>query len=346
MRTAPLRGFILPKGEKIMGRKGLIALIVIVLLCVLGYFAVQRDQQQSTAQIERAPWLAAEQDYLGSLQAVEVEQPGQPPVRIERRDERWVVPAKADYPAAPEPLAKLLRALREARTVEAKTANAQWHGRLGLAEQGQEDEQALRLRLYFDGHPELNLRLGNPSQQGSGQLVRRAGEDQVWQIDQVFELPTHELQWLDRRVSDIPFASVKRLELRYADGETLTLSKTDAEQYNFTVEQLRKDQKLSFEGVANGMVTLFSNLRFADAAPLAQVGFKQAPMLTFSLGGFDGQKLEGLLYKQGEQYWLVLTEHEGFKAGEISARSDWAYRLEADQVQRLAKKLRDLLAKS
>lgn len=329
-----------------MGRKGLIALVVVVLLCLLGYLAIQHEQRQSTAQLERAPWLAAEQDYLSSLQALEIEQPGQPAVRIERRGDTWVVPAKDDYPAAPQPLASLLRGLREARTVEAKTANPQWHGRLGLAESGEEGEQALRLKLSFDGHPELGLRLGNPTRQGSGQLVRRAGEDQVWQIDQQLDLPSDELDWLDRRVSDIPFASVERLELRYADGETLTLSKTDAEQYNFTVEQLGEDQKLSFEGAANGMVTLFSNLRFADAAPLAQVGFEQAPMLRLTLGGFDGQTLEGALYRQGEQYWLVLAEHAGFQEGEVSARGDWAYRLEEEQVQRLAKKLRDLLAKS
>ena len=59
-----------------MGRKGLIALIVIVLLCVLGYLAVQRGQQQSTAQVESSPWLAAEQGYLNTLQALEIEQPG------------------------------------------------------------------------------------------------------------------------------------------------------------------------------------------------------------------------------------------------------------------------------
>ncbi len=329
-----------------MGRKGLIALIVIVLLCLLGYLALQQRQQQDTAQLERAPWLAAEQSYLGSLQALEIESPGEPAVRIELRGDSWVVPAKADYPAAREPLAELLRALREARTVEAKTANAQWHARLGLAESGEEGEQALRLKLQFDGHPELSLRLGKPSQQGSGQLVRRAGEDQVWLIDRQLDLPTRELDWLDRRVTDIPFASAKSLQLRYADGEALSLSKVDAEQYNFTVEQLGKDQKLSFEGAANGMVTLFSNLRFADAAPLAQVGFKQAPMLQFSLSGFDGQQLEGALYQQGEQHWLVLGERQGFKDGEVTARSDWAYRLDAEQVQRLARKLRDLLAKN
>lgn len=329
-----------------MGRKGLVVLAVIVLLCVLGYLAVQRSQQQDVAQLEQAPWLAAEQGYLNTLQALEVEQPGQPPVRIERRGEQWVVPAKADYPAAPQALVELLRALREARSVEAKTANPQWHARLGLAEEGAADEQALRLKLHFDGHPDLGLRLGNPSQQGSGQLVRRAGEDQVWLIDRQLQVPTRELDWLDRRVTDIPFTAIARLELRYADGEKLTLSRADAQQYNFAVDNLRKEQKLSFEGAANGVALVFSNLQFADAAPLAQVSFKQAPMLQFNLSGFSGQLLEGALYKQGEQHWLVLGEHEGFTTGEISARSDWAYRLEPEQVKRLAKKLRDLLAKS
>ena len=60
-----------------MGRKGLIALIVIVLLCLLGYLALQQRQQQGTAQLERTPWLAAEQGYLGSLQALEIQPPGQ-----------------------------------------------------------------------------------------------------------------------------------------------------------------------------------------------------------------------------------------------------------------------------
>ena len=329
-----------------MGRKGLITLIIIVLLCVLGYLAVQRGQQQSTAQVESAPWLAAEQGYLNTLQALEIEAPGQPSVRIERREDGWVVPAKADYPAAPQALAELLRALREARTQEAKTANPQWHARLGLAEEGAPDEQALRLKLQFAGHPDLGLRLGNPSQQGSGQLVRRAGEDQVWLIDQQLQVPIRELDWLDRRVSDIPFTSIARLQLRYADGEVLTLTRDDAQQYNFAIAELRKEQTLSFEGAANSVALVFSNLQFADAAPLAQISFKQAPVLQFSLTGFNEQRLEGALYKQAEHYWLVLGEAEGFEAAEVTARRDWAYRLESEQVQRLAKKLRDLLAKN
>lgn len=329
-----------------MGRKGLIALIVIVLLCVLGYLGLQRHQQQSIAQIERAPWLAAEQSYLGSLQALEIEHPGQPAVRIERRGDDWVVPAKADYPAAPQVLADVLRALREARTVEAKTANVQWHGRLGLAEEGAESEQALRLKLQFDGHPELNLRLGNPSRQGSGQLVRRAGEDQVWQIDQQLDLPAGQLQWLDRRITAIPYASVQRLELKYADGQTLTLSRPDEQQYNFAVEQMKPEQRLSYEGAANGMVTLFSSLLFADAVPLTQLDRTQTPELTLQLSGFAEQSLHAALYRQDERHWLIIEQQQGFADGQVGARADWAYALDEDQFKRLAKRLDDLLAKT
>lgn len=329
-----------------MERRGLIAWLVIALVCLAGYLVLQRSEQQGSAHIERAPWLAGEQAHLGSLQALDVERPGQPAVRIERRGEAWVVPAKADYPAAPQALADLLRALREARTLEAKTANAQWHARLGLAEEGEESEQALRLKLQFDGHPELALRLGNPARQGQGQLVRRAGDDQVWLIDRHLDVPEHELDWLDRRVADIPFVSVKRLELRHADGETLSLSKPDDAQYNFAVEQLKAGQGLSFEGAANGMVLVFSSLRFADAAPLAQIGFKAEPVVRLTLSGFAGQELEGELYRQGEQHWLVLTRQQGFAPAEVSADSGWAYRLDEAQAGQLTKKLRDLLAKS
>lgn len=329
-----------------MGKKGLSALLVIALLCALGYLALRHDQQQAAAPVEQAPWLAAQQDYLGSLQALDIEAPGQPPVRIERHGEDWVVPAKADYPAARQVLADLLRALREARKVEAKTANAQWHARLGLAEQGAEGEQALRLKLQFDGHPDLGLRLGKAAQQGTGQLVRLAGEDQVWLIDRQLNVPPRELDWLDRRISDIPYTDIQRIELRHADGEVLTLNRADAKQYNFAVEQLAGTQKLAFEGAANSVATLFSSLQFADAAPLDQVGFKQPPVLRFSLSSFGGQKLAGALYLQGEQYWMTLGAREGFKVEEVSARPDWAYRLDADQAQRLMKKLRDLLGKS
>src|SRR5690606_11862025 len=127
-----------------------------------------------------------------------------------------------DYPADQAALAGLLKALGEARKVEPRTANAELYGRLGLAEQGSPEEQAVRVTLQRGELPPLQLLIGKPSQQ-EGQLVRQAGEAQSWLISQRIELPASELQWLDRRIVSVPFAEVRELDLRHAGGERLSL---------------------------------------------------------------------------------------------------------------------------
>ncbi|MGH8352084.1 MAG: DUF4340 domain-containing protein [Pseudomonas sp.] len=323
-----------------MGRKSLWLLALSAGVLVLVYVWLQRPPQPVPQ--GREALLPALQGQVAKVGAIEVLRPGQPLVRLERKGASWVVPAKADYPVAAQPLAALLRALAAAKKVEAKTANPHLHGRLGLAEQGEAEQQATRLKLELqDGQP-LALRLGKPAQQGAGQLVRLAGEDRVWLIDQRIELPASELEWLDRRVVAIPFASVKELELRYANGERLTLYRDAEGEANLKVKQLPQGKRLVFEAVANGVALVFNSLEFADAAPLAQVQFKGKPLLQFSLKSFADAQVEGAVYAQGEQHWLILS-HGNFSPKQLPAKGDWAYRLEPNQYQALAKKLQDLL---
>lgn len=287
--------------------------------------------------------LPALQGQVASVSAIEVRRAGQPLVRLERRDDTWVVPAKAAYPAALAPITRLLRALVEAHRLEAQTANAQLHGRLGLAEQGDVAQQATRISLELPGARLLALRVGQRSQQGMGQWVRLAGEDQVWLIDRVLELPATELEWLDRRITAIPFASIKALELRYANGERLTVWRDNQKQANLQVKQLPPGKRLVDEAVANSMAGLFAQLDFADAAPLAQVQFKSRPLLQFRLTNFSDGRLDGAVYAQGEQRWLTLPQRHNFSAEELPGKADWAYRLEPAHYQTLAKKLKDML---
>jgi len=327
-----------------MGRKSLLLLALIAAVLALLYVWLQRPPPSSTQ--SREPLLPALQGQIAKVSAIEIQRPGQPSVRLARKDESWTVPAKANYPAAGQPVAMLLRALVEAKRVEAKTNNPQLHGRLGLAEQGSVEQQATRLTIELqDGQP-LALRIGKAAQQGSGQLVRLAGEDQVWLIDRSIELPPTELEWLDRRVAAIPFSSIKELELRHANGEHLTLYRDAEGEPNLKVKQLPQGKNLVFEAVANGVALVFNSLEFADAAPLAQVQFKGKPQLQFSLKNFAGAEVEGTVYGQGDQHWLILSKATNFSSNLLPAKSDWAYRLEPSQYQAMAKKLKDLLAKN
>ena len=323
-----------------MNRKTLFVLAVLALALVAGwYFTSQVGLPRVPAQAER--WLPGVQ--VAQVKAIEVQRGDQPLVRLERREQGWVVPAKADYPADQGVVNKLLKALAEARKVEPRTANPELYGRLGLADQGEAEQRGVRLTLE-QGEAPLQLLIGTPGQQ-DGQLVRRADEAQSWLVSQRIELPASELDWLDRRVTAIPFAEVRELDLRHAGGERLTLARDKAEEANLQVRDLPKGKRLAFDGAANGFGQFFADLRFADAAPLAQLGFEGKPALEFSLTTFAGKTLKGRFYGKADQHWLLLEQGSGLSASEVPGRSDWAYRVEPYQYQSLARKLTDLLAK-
>lgn len=323
-----------------MNRKTLFVLAVLALALVAGwYFTSQVGLPRVPAQAER--WLPGVQ--VAQVKAIEVQRGDQPLVRLERREQGWVVPAKADYPADQGVVNKLLKALAEARKVEPRTANPELYGRLGLADKGEAEQRAVRLTLE-QGEAPLQLLIGKPGQQ-EGQLVRRADEAQSWLVSQRIELPASELEWLDRRVTAIPFAEVRELDLRHAGGERLTLARDKAEEANLQVRDLPKGKRLAFDGAANGFGQFFADLRFADAAPLAQLGFDGKPALEFSLTTFAGKTLKGRFYGKADQHWLLLEQGSGLSASEVPGRSDWAYRVEPYQYQSLARKLTDLLAK-
>jgi hypothetical protein len=323
-----------------MNRKTLFVLAVLALALVAGwYFTSQVGLPRVPAQAER--WLPGVQ--VAQVKAIEVQRGDQPLVRLERREQGWVVPAKADYPADQGVVNKLLKALAEARKVEPRTANPELYGRLGLADKGEAEQRGVRLTLE-QGEAPLQLLIGKPGQQ-EGQLVRRADEAQSWLVSQRIELPASELEWLDRRVTAIPFAEVRELDLRHAGGERLTLARDKAEEANLQVRDLPKGKRLAFDGAANGFGQFFADLRFADAAPLAQLGFEGKPALEFSLTTFAGKTLKGRFYGKADQHWLLLEQGSGLSASEVPGRSDWAYRVEPYQYQNLARKLTDLLAK-
>lgn len=328
-----------------MGRKGLIILALLVLGLGAAYYFQHEATRPQPARVSRELLLPALQGKLADVTAVEVAIPELPSIRLQRAGDGWVVPAKADYPVAGHLLSALLLGLSEANKVEAKTASPQLHGRVGLAEKGSADERGARIKLERGTEPPLELLVGNPSKQGSGQLVRLYGDDQVWLIDQSLKLPTSELGWLDRRVTNVPFATVQQVDVRYPNGSRLTVFRDAADQPNLKLKQLPKGRSLAYEAAANGMATLFADLLFADTAPLAQVQFKGKPLLEFSVQTFDAGALSGVVYLQGEQHWLVLKDKQKLSDELVPGKTDWAYRIEPFQYQALAKKLEDVLAK-
>ncbi len=324
-----------------MGRKALLFLALVAIALVLAYVGLHRAPEPLAVK-GPSPLLPALQGRLAEVDRIEVERPGQPLLRLARQSGTWVLPDKAGYPAAAKPVADLLRALGDAREIEARTAKPELHGQLGLADKG--EGQGIRVKLQGEGLPEQVLLVGKPGQGGKGQLVRLAGENQSWLIDTRIALPETELGWLDRRIASIPFASVRQVEVKFRQGNGLAVYRDAEGEANLKVRQLPANRTLAYEAAANGMATLFADLEFADAAPLDQVQFKDKPLLEFSLQDFAGGQLDGVILGQGEQYWMQLKRKDKFDGEQVAGRLDWAYRIEAFQYQTLAKRLEDVLS--
>lgn len=321
-----------------MQRKSLMLLVVLAVLLGGLYVWLQREPESVPQKEARYfPGLQVQQ-----VSAVKIQRPGQPDIRVARQDGRWVMPAKADYTAAGRLIGDLLQDLAQAHKVEAKTREPGNFGQLQLAEQG--PGAAVRLTLERASGGPLELLVGKTSQQG-GRLVRQPGDNQVWLIDKELRLPPDELDWLDRRVTRIPFEKIAEVAVTYPQGETLTVFRDKPDEPNLRVRELPKDAKLAYEAIANGMATPFGQLTFADAAPLAQVQFKSAPALTFSLKTLDGASLSGRVQEQGGHPWLIVDAAKGFADGQVQARDGWAYRIEDYQYKALARHLTDITAK-
>jgi hypothetical protein len=322
-----------------MQRKSLILLVVLV-VALGGLFAwLQREPARLAppAEVRYFPGLDVQQ-----VSAVTVRRPGQPDIRVARQDGRWVMPAKAGYPAAGRLVGDLLHDLAQARKVEAKTREPGNFAQLGVADQG--EGAGVRLSLERSGGAPLELLVGKAAQQG-GRLVRQPGDEQVWLIDKDLRLPPDELDWLDRRITSIPFEKVAEVSVSYPGGETLTVFRDKAGEPNLRVRQLPRDAKLAYESIANGMATPFGALTFSETAPLDQVQFKGPARLSLTLKTLDGASLSGRVLEQGGQNWLLLDRVEGFADGQIQARKGWAYRIEANQYEALARHLADFTAK-
>ncbi len=158
------------------------------------------------------------------------------------REGGWVVPDKAGYPAAAGEVDRLLRALGggaqgRGQDPQPGQPRAPRPGR-ALA------RAATRLTLEGLGRAPLVLLIG----QASGRAANWCGwpgDEQVWLVDQPLALVDNELAWLDRRISAIPFAEVREVAVRHADGERLDAWREVAEQFNLTLRQLPAGRRLA-----------------------------------------------------------------------------------------------------
>lgn len=206
-------------------------------------------------------------------------------VTIERIGGQWQVAEQDGYPADPGKVNGLLIALAETRIVEEKTADPNFHQRLGVEAVDSAEATGLQLTLTADGGERFELVLGDAY--GSDErYARLAASPQSVLIDRNPDTARDPSDWVEPAILAIPSTRVQRVEIVHGDGERLVLRKDARELTDFTVESIPEGRELQYAGIANVTGSVLQNLNLEDVSRAPETAGE--PLATTEFRTFDG----------------------------------------------------------
>jgi hypothetical protein len=292
-------------------------------------------------------------------------------VTLDRAGDNWSVVEQDGYLAEFAKIRALAVALAEATVVEEKTANPEFHSRLGVEDISRDDASGLGVTLRTGSGEELAIVLGDTY--GSNQrYARRAGEDQSFLIDRNPDVARASADWVVPGIVDIETARVQRVAITHRDGERVVIRKPSRDDANFTVDDVPEGRELQYASVANVTASAISDLRLeavsraadAPAEPAVEVEFltfdglaltataeadeanpDAAPWLRFS-ARFDADQAAEFAVPDddGGADGDDDTPNIAAEAEAINQRVDgWRYRIPSYQYDQITRRLEDLL---
>jgi hypothetical protein len=281
-------------------KSGSVKILAIVVVILFGALYALNTANHRPDDAEGALLVPELKERLNDLDSVTITH-ADGKLTIVRQDDVWRVRDKSGYPADTAALRRVLLAISESRKVEQKTANPSLYDRLGVQHPAEQGGDGV---LIEASAPEFGfyLILGD-SAQGDYRYARIPAESQSWLIDRNPELPDDIAGWLRAEIVDIGSADIQSVEIRHSDGETIRLSKDNAEAGTFTVTEIPEGRELSYPTVVNGIAGALGNLTLEDVARIDE-GF--TPTATATFVTFDGLEVRVASSEIDEETWITL----------------------------------------
>jgi hypothetical protein len=312
---------------------------VVVVMALIVFFMDTTDESDTTGAGETL--LPDLKSQINSVSKVSIAMPdGGETLTLFNDGATWVVPEKGDYPADVGKIREVLLAIADAKGIERKTSNPERYEQIGVHDDG------TRMSIEGDGFS-YGLVVGNVAQ-SRYRYVRVADQEQSWLIDKNPDLPDNAGGWLNSDLIDIDAARVRSVTITHSDGESIHISKADAEESNFTVDEIPDGRELSYPSVANGIGGALNDLKLDDV----RKGTPADGAVLAVLETFDGLQVTVQSEKTDGTTWIAFNAtasddaEEGIadEAQTINAStSGWQYQVPGYKADLLARRWDDIL---
>jgi len=258
---------------------------------------------------------------------------------------RFVLPARADYPARPERVREALVGLTELRLIEPRTADPAQHERLGVDDPGRDGTNAVGLKLLdAEGKPVADLVIGRRRVRTQGGLpesvyVRRPGEAQAWLAEGRLVADVDPNLWLDRDIVNLPSGQIAKVTVRPHDGRELVAAAGDGRDLHLVAPaDAPPTDDAKWEEVGRGL----EFLTFQEVVPESLVPGEPLGETRFEFR--DGLAVTVWPTRDRQGLWLRLRAEGTAQAEALDAKwRGWAYQVGTWKERALMPRLEDLL---
>lgn len=239
-------------------------------------------------------------EAINDVVRIEVDD-GESPSAFERRDGRWVDPARGGYPVKFDEVKRMLIGLQGLEKAEAKTARRERHAELQLALEGDEDARGKSVRLWVAGReePAFSFVIGQTKWSPvRGAYARLADEDQCWFVTGEISLPYQATAWLDKEVANVNQLDVERIAL-VRGPEAYTISRAD-DAAPWSLAELPDGRKLKEFAPFGSLANVLGYLNFDDVAAAGDERFQRGPDEVAEYRFFNGATVRLECWRDGE----------------------------------------------
>jgi hypothetical protein len=256
---------------------------------------------------------------------------------IVREGDAWTLRERAGYRVDPNAVKRVLSALVEMETVEAKTDKPASYSRIDVQDVAAKDAKSIQIVLKnAAGKDVARLLVGKTRESrtasGTARLyVRRPGEAQSWLVKSSLTVDKDPIRWLDRKVVDVARDRITRVATSQPDGGRLVLVKDKpGEDGKFTIQgTVPAGMKPKSAGDLGAPAGGLSSLEFDDVKRVADVEFGKKPVGEAEFRTVDGLVISVRMSEADGNVWAIVTASVDEAARPAPAKPDAAAKPDA-----------------
>lgn len=298
-----------------INKKTLLVIVVLTIAFIAAAGALLYQKEQTTgrsAQNAAQPLFPGLIDKINNVTRIVV-QTAEHRVEIVRRDNRWIIPEKGDYPADAGKVKNLLVGTAQLEIVAAKTRSPERFDEIGVEDISKKDAKSTLITLYQDETRLAGFILGREKHLGgtglstTGYYIRRDGENQSWLTTGHLPAARQPGDWLDKTLLTIDQKRIAEVTTHVDDKPPLRLRRLTTDAEDFLIMDLPEDREVTSQFTVNNVAQTFAGLTLEDVAAKDGLDLPKKPEFSAELTTFDGLAVTLNKYSKDESAYIELA---------------------------------------